>query len=306
MAVINNPEMTLGEYAEYWLQSAGDLSKYDRYDPDVMELYRRVYDRYFSESIRGLRLAEIDIKSIKQIWNDICEEYRLQPGGSTMRSVRNLLHAMFRYSSVSDPNGKSITGKIRYPRRVIQPTAVPEREDIRLLLTMEDMPGLIICRTALCLGTKIGEILCMKKRDLNTGDRKIRITKTITYRQNNREVFSEKNLEGRPRYREICYPAIYEDYLFPWLEKREAWKRDCVGAGCWDEDYLFCLEDGGNITISRYYHWFEKIRDKLEKPGICMEGIRRAHELLMLKLSGGNEALVYAMCGSLPESERIR
>lgn len=150
----------------------------DRTEPSVSALtgYRVALDH--CRVIWDMHLAEIRYKHLQDVID------RMKKSGlsyASCKKVRSLITLMFRYGSQMEYCDKTFTGLLHLGKnKPVRPHSCISRQKINRLWKISDHPGVDTVLILLYTGMRIGELLAIKKTDINRRQKYIKITRSKT------------------------------------------------------------------------------------------------------------------------------
>lgn len=150
-----------------------------------------------------------------------------------------------------------------------------------------------VAATAIFTGMRKGEIMGLRKQDVDFENKVIKIEQTLHETNDHGLYFGDPKTESSKR--SIAFDENVERVLKNQI-RRNAELKLALGAAYNDHDLIFCREDGDPYRPSSFNRPFNRLTKKAGVPQIRFHDLRHTHATLLLEL-GTNTKLIAERLG---------
>ena len=262
------------QWMQRWLKEVCPL----QYKPNTCVKFAQVYEMLIRGIFSGIPVERLDEKTVRRKFLLIRRQHpEYSRTSSTVRLVYDCLHAALCDAYRCQLTSRDLSPGLCGCKRISQKNGTLKEEEIGRLLVLPDRRYLVVVVAILLTGMKIGELRALLLSDMDREKGTFSVYKTIV------DIKDEKGnrsweLQMMPRNclrnRTVYYPKLLDDWLEPWMRKRETLKKS-AGESWKTVDFLFCEANGQPIRVNRFYRRMKEIMTEIGRPDVSTEGLRK-------------------------------
>ena len=239
---IYNEKLTFGEWAEQWLKT---------YKKDVSERtvsrYKSIIDKYLL-SLSGIQLSKIKIQDLQQILMDMLDKGY----SSSIKLTKTVLTQIFKQAIINDYIVKNPTTGLKLPKYEVNERRALTDEEREIILSVSDftLKEKAFIQCGLYAGLRRGEILSLRKSDIDFEQDIIHIRRTLVYNTNQASI--KNGTKTKAGIRDIpLYSTLKETLAMLTKESKS--------------EYLFTMRDGNLYSKTAFNRMWQQIMKKINR-----------------------------------------
>ncbi len=238
--VIDDAGMTVGQWAEKWLELYKSDKAYNTY-----AMYKRTINNHIIPAFGNTRLSSLKKHQIQELLNDTVKSGRYR----TAKLIKLTIQQIIKQALIEEYIYKDVTLGLSLPQEQRKEKRSLTDGEKKLIQNADlDLKERAFVDLLYYTGVRRGEALALMINDIDFVNRKLNINKTLVIKDSESEIkHSPKTKAGN---REIPIPDKLMESLKQYIQNINT-------------VYLFTQKDGGIMSRSAFRRFWDKIIDKL-------------------------------------------
>lgn len=264
--IVHPKKDTIEQYTEYWLEMKSLTRK-----PTTIYGYKNIIMNHINPYLGKIELQKLTIKDLTKYFIHLKDEKKLDP--NTIRKHQDLLKAILNTAVDEEKIFKNLMLKMDMFELKTKDREVYNSEQLKELFEKLEGHGLELpVKLASYLGLRRGEANGLKWKNVNFQNRTVAIKEVRT--QAGKEEYS-MDTKTKTSNRMLAIPDDLFELLVKTKEKQRR-NKELLGNEYYDEDYVFCKENGTLYRANYCSNEFKKFLDKNELPHIRFHDLRHS------------------------------
>lgn len=221
---LNKKTITVAEFLDQWFEEVGKVTLRER----TFHLYEEIKTKYLIPKLGKYKLYELNAQHVQRFINDLTKTTytngkttkKLAP--RTVRNIRNVLRRALNTAlqwRLVDHNAAQAVVVPKVEQKRVE--TLEKTQVVKLFKRLRGHPREALYMTAIVLGLRQGELLGLRKEDVNLEKRELRIDGQI-------QLIDGKCVRMSPKTEASRRTVVIPDILVPLLEKALSEQPECT------------------------------------------------------------------------------
>ncbi|WP_326512266.1 site-specific integrase [Clostridium intestinale] len=263
--LVNPEDISMEEYLEIW------LSNYVKYSCEIttMSGYINIIKNHINPHLGNIKLQKLQPIQIQQYYVYIMDKKGLSP--NTVIKHHALIRKSLDYALKQQLVYRNVADAVSLPKKIKYEAKVYNKDQLKKLLELLEGEKIELpVNLAAYLGLRREEILGLKWSKINL-DEKLMYIHEVRVRAGKNVVTKKPKTDKSMRTLHI--PERVYNILLKEKNKQNYFK-SILGKDYYDNDYVYCHEDGKEFRVNTITDNFRKFLDKNNLPKIRLHDLR--------------------------------